>query len=95
MATIHKADPGTRARALRLFVAVAAAGLVAAAAVEHFREDWSAWLQARMHGLRERPIRVLPVTPVLVAPVQAVAVWLLVHGRRVVRARRYPAPGRS
>lgn len=88
---IQHADPVTRRRALLAAAAVALAGWAAFFVLQ----DWLAGLHGgdpveTRHALEDA---MLWGSWAACVPVALLAVWMWLHGGRVVRAGRYPAPG--
>jgi hypothetical protein len=88
---IQRADPATRRRALLAAAAVAAAGWAAFIVLQ----GWIAGLDGAdpvetRHALEDA---MLWGSWAACVPVTLLAVWMWLHGGRVVRAGRYPAPG--
>lgn len=91
MPEIQRADPATRRLALLAAAAVALAGWAAFFVLQ----DWlagmhSADLVETRHALEDA---MLWGSWAACAPVALLAAWLWLHGGRIVRAGRYPAPG--
>jgi hypothetical protein len=88
---IQRADPATRRRALLAAAAVAAAGWAAFIVLQ----GWIAGLHGAdpvetRHALEDA---MLWGSWAACLPVALLAVWMWLHGGRVVRAGRYPVPG--
>jgi len=88
---VQRADAATRRRALLAAAAVALSGWAAFFVLQ----DWL----ARMHATDPVAVRHALEDAMLwgswaaCLPVALLAVWLWLHGGRIVRAGRYPAPG--
>jgi hypothetical protein len=93
MATIQRADPEARRKALRILAMALLLGLAAIAVIEHYRHDIESWLGQNLGLFLEHPWLVFIATLPMGLPVIAAGTYLLVFARHIVRARRFPPPG--
>ena len=91
--TIQQADPGARRQAIVVLCVATLLGLSAILAFEYYQADFQSWLEKNIGFLAEHTILVFVGSVLLISPVLAVAIYLLLLGRRTVRGQRFPPPG--
>ena len=94
MTEIQRADPRRRRSVFFTALTCVLIGAILIAAFGYYREDLDAWLSDTPAESGGRFAMVLAAMAVLqCVPLLGLAVYFLVHGFRVVRARRFPLPG--
>ncbi len=93
MGQFQPADPGIRRKALWEIGGAMLLGFCAILASEYFQVDVQSWLERNINYLAQHPVVVFLVVLTLVSPLVAAGLYLLLLGKRVVQAQRFPPPG--
>ena len=90
---IQKADPAARRRAVLVVATTAVAGSLLILWYQRGDAAIVEWLLATLPEAAERPTLLLAICVACFLPLLATCGYLFQQGRRIVAARRQPAPG--